>query len=379
MKSILKVRRMTIDSVRAVRDTWTMLRGIHYRLLRRRRKGSLFNVRRIMVINQQALGDATLSLPALRDLADWKASGAGREVFFVVRPEYEQWIQTRVPDVRVLSVHPQRTHSTDTALLFKSREPDMLIDMDTTRNTSNLKLAKKLKVSVIIGNDCGGKGSWPDVTVAFGSLKAPLPHISERYRNMVKAITLHAGAPHAPGTHGCKPCVYPLKIGIHPGSSLNGVSRRWPVQRFAELINKISGQWECQIHLFGGYAEKSEIDKLLDIMGGKIHGTCINQSLVVFAAGLAEMDLLLCNNSGPMHVAAELNVSTISINGPTARNFYPVKKGNDHLALHADLPCIGCNDTNSCEIRIACLKNYTSEDAWTKIKPFMERFTINRR
>lgn len=379
MKSILKVRRRTIDSIRAVQDAWTMLRGIHYRFLQRRQKGSLFNVRRILVINQQALGDATLSLSAVRDLADWKASGAGREVFFAVRPEYEQWIQTRVSDVRVLGVHPRRTHSTDTVLMFKSRDPDMLIDMDTTRNTSNLKLAKKLKVPVIIGNDCGGKGSWPDVAVAFGSLKAPLPHISERYRNMVKAITLHSGAPHAPETRDYKPRAYPLKIGIHPGSSITGVSRRWPAQRFAEIINRISGQWECQIHLFGGYAEKSEMDKLLNIMGGKIHGTCINQPLVLFAAGLAGMDLLLCNNSGPMHVAAELDVSTISINGPSARNFYPVKKANDHLALHADLPCIGCNDANSCVSGIACLKEYTSEDAWSKIKPFMERFTINYR
>lgn len=376
MKSIRIVRRRTIDCIRAVQDTWTMLRGFHYQFERRRYKGSLLNARRILVVNQQALGDATLSLPAIRNLADWKASGPGRDVLFVFRPEYEPWIQTMLSDVRVLGVNPGCIQSTDAVAQIKLWEPDMLIDMDTTRNTSNLKLAKKLRVPVIIGNDCGGKGNWADMAAAFGSLKAPLPHISERYLNMVKPLTMTSRAPYSRMPRR-ESAGYPLKIGIHPGSSLNGVSRRWPARRFAGLIYRISSQWKCQVYLFGGEAEKSEIETLLNLMGGEVYGTCINQSLASFAAELAGMDLLLCNNSGPMHVAAELDVSTISINGPTARNFYPVKKRNDHLALHADLPCIGCNDANSCMCGIACLKEYTSEDAWSKVKPFMERFTTN--
>jgi ADP-heptose:LPS heptosyltransferase len=68
-------------------------------------------------------------------------------------------------------------------------------------------------------------------------------------------------------------------------------------------------------------------------------------------------DVVVCNNSGPLHLAAALGTPTVSVMGPTVKErWMPI--GSEHVVLRDhDLSCIGCN-RGYCRIGTHdCMKN----------------------
>lgn len=97
-----------------------------------------------------------------------------------------------------------------------------------------------------------------------------------------------------------------LVIGIHPGASKN--DRQWPEDRFVAL-----GQWLCQhpkVHVIvsGGTNEQ----QLCTRIASQIPRATIfyGQTLHKFAALIEKMSLFICNDTGPIHLAA-MSVSPI--------------------------------------------------------------------
>ena len=100
----------------------------------------------------------------------------------------------------------------------------------------------------------------------------------------------------------------------------------------------------------------------------------IDQPINVWAALLQRMDILICNNSGPMHIAAAVGTPTISFMGPTQ---YPRWKpwGEGHIIVRKNIPCIGCNNgfcrikTHECMQRIEVSEVMQHlEQAWKKVQ-----------
>jgi ADP-heptose:LPS heptosyltransferase len=125
-------------------------------------------------------------------------------------------------------------------------------------------------------------------------------------------------------------------VAIAPGSRAS--SRRWDSNRFAAIANRLVGAGARVVVL--GSSDEREITatvagtKALDL-GGRT-------DLLVLAAGLAESRLLICNDSGTMHLAAAVGTPTISLWGagdPAVTG--PVGRG--HALVHTTaLPCIPC-------------------------------------
>jgi len=100
-------------------------------------------------------------------------------------------------------------------------------------------------------------------------------------------------------------------IAIHAGAS--DPSKCWPEGRFAELIKRLVNQYRVQIVLVGSGSVipiSQNIVRLSDVpvvdMTGK---TTVGQ----LAGLLSECSMLISNDSGPVHVAAGLNIPVISI------------------------------------------------------------------
>lgn len=136
-------------------------------------------------------------------------------------------------------------------------------------------------------------------------------------------------------------------IGLHPGAFYP--SQRWPLEYFSEVIHKIQNRGDHDIILFGGPGDGFIVRDIASrlrreppiLMGGGLRR---------FAAVLSRCDRLICNNSGPLHVAAALGIPTLSFMGPTVKETWePI--GDIHRVLRRnELPCIGCNQ-GSCRIR----------------------------
>ena len=109
-----------------------------------------------------------------------------------------------------------------------------------------------------------------------------------------------------------------LFVGIHPGSSgEHGMaSKRWDPMRFGELAGRICAELGAQALIFGGKDEA----KIKHVTASVVKGPCHIVEpchLRKTAALLSRCALLLCNDSGLMHMAAGLGTPVAALFGPT--------------------------------------------------------------
>jgi heptosyltransferase-2 len=127
-------------------------------------------------------------------------------------------------------------------------------------------------------------------------------------------------------------------IGIHPGG--NYESQRWPIERFAAVSDQLIRDYDADVVLFGGPKERLLVSEFR---------TCAARTPVIFEgldqrefmSVLSSCSLLLCNNSGPLHIATALNIPTVSTMGPTIP-FLWWPRGDNHIVLRKDLDCSPC-------------------------------------
>jgi heptosyltransferase-2 len=129
-------------------------------------------------------------------------------------------------------------------------------------------------------------------------------------------------------------------VAIHPGAYYE--TQRWLPEYYAELIRLIHEQTQAEVIIFGGSSDATVLENILSKVS---HPVCVSiqGDIRKFVALLSQCHIFVCNNSGPLHCAVALNIPTISFMGPTVKDLWmPV--GEAHHVLREDnLPCIGCN------------------------------------
>lgn len=147
---------------------------------------------------------------------------------------------------------------------------------------------------------------------------------------------------------------------IHPGAHY--LTQRWFPEYFAKTAGRIIDAGWAKVVFAGGKEEKELIEKIQMKMTEQPHGAFTDLTLRGLIALIQRAQLMICNNSGPLHIAVAVNTPTVSTMGPTVRERWK-PTGNIHKALRVDnLPCIGCN-LGYCRI--------ITHDCMAMIKPSM--------
>jgi len=105
-------------------------------------------------------------------------------------------------------------------------------------------------------------------------------------------------------------------IGVNPGA-FYGSAKRWPPQRFAEIARRLIEATGGVVVLAGSQAEHSAAQEICDVVGDKAHNLSSRVPLIDLVSLIRRMTILVTNDSGPMHMAAALNVRTVAIFGAT--------------------------------------------------------------
>jgi ADP-heptose:LPS heptosyltransferase len=176
-------------------------------------------------------------------------------------------------------------------------------------------------------------------------------------------------------------------IGIHPGSSgEHGMaSKRWDPMRFGHLAERICAELGAQALVFGGKDE----EKIKHVTASVLREPChiIEPChLRKTAALLSRCTLLLCNDSGLMHMAAGIGTPVAAIFGPTdeKRNG---PWGERHLVIRkpmAGFPLwtaatAGDRASSSGVDPAASLRALSVDDAWDMLGPWLARLEIQAR
>lgn len=111
-------------------------------------------------------------------------------------------------------------------------------------------------------------------------------------------------------------------IGIHPGASLP--EKRWPLERFLEVANELVTHPGVRILTF---VEPAGYGASLDKVQGSINAKVGLRELIALVERCA---VLVCNDSGPMHIAGALGVPTVAVFGSgIAQWFSPLGEGHE--------------------------------------------------
>ena len=85
------------------------------------------------------------------------------------------------------------------------------------------------------------------------------------------------------------------------------------------------------------------------------------------AALIGKCDMVIANDSGPMHIAAALNVPTIGLFGPTEPKKHGPYSENSAYIIKDDLDCIMCNKLE-CPFDHECMKELSVKEVLTKVE-----------
>lgn len=135
-------------------------------------------------------------------------------------------------------------------------------------------------------------------------------------------------------------------VGIHPGATWP--AKRWDVGRFTELIDLLNARLHAQVVVTRGPGDDALIDELSRRAVGRFTPLA-TLPLRQLAAALSLLDVYVCNDCGPMHIAVAVDTKTVGIFGPGEENIwfpylppvYDVSSG--HIALRKDVPCHPCH------------------------------------
>jgi len=129
-------------------------------------------------------------------------------------------------------------------------------------------------------------------------------------------------------------------IFLQPGARWE--NKRWPAEHFAALVRVLEKKFpSARFVVVGGGDDLPFGDKISAAAPDKVMNLCGRTSLPEMVELLRLGDLLVTNDTGPMHVAAALGKPVVALFGPTeARRTGPY--GQLENVLRIPLPCAPC-------------------------------------
>ncbi len=157
---------------------------------------------------------------------------------------------------------------------------------------------------------------------------------------------------------------------IHPGASC--VSKRWPAENFSKVVKKLA-QSGNKVFLIGGEETKNISAQILKNAPNAASDLSGSLSLSQLAALLAKSQLLISNDSGPVHMAAAVGAPVISIFGRNQAGLSPARwkpLGARDIVLHKEVGCNICLAHN-CVVGFECLKAITPEEVLEAVEKIL--------
>ena len=304
---------------------------------------------RILIRSSNWLGDAVMSVPAIRAIKNGRldahvtiATPAKIASMWKLVSEVDAIIplsgDSLLTTIRLLRRQP----SFDAAILFPN---SLRVVLETWLSGIPRRVGYR-----------GHARSWLlNQIITEPRRPGPLKHQSARYLRIAEELgaeitaTLRLPPFHQQSTINHQP----WKLGLCPGAEY-GPAKRWLPERFAEAAAKVAAQAPVQWVLFGTPKDAEIGDQIAAGLGD----SCVNRigqtTLDQLILALRECRLLLTNDTGTMHLASLLGVPVVAIFGSTEpRLTGPL--GDRHIVLRHHVECSPCF-LRECPIDFRCMK-----------------------
>jgi|WetSurSiteA1Bulk_404760.scaffolds.fasta_scaffold00342_8 heptosyltransferase II len=168
-------------------------------------------------------------------------------------------------------------------------------------------------------------------------------------------------------------------LGINPGATY-GSAKRWFPERFAEIANWFISDTGGSVILFGGNQEVAIADEIYKQVIPEFRTTSFlaslagKSSLRDLIALIAECNVFLTNDSGPMHIAYAVRTPLVALFGstdPVLTGPPPQGHKNSHVVIKPDLSCSPCFERTCRNKDMRCMYAVTSDEVYYGIKKIL--------
>ncbi|REJ80870.1 MAG: glycosyltransferase family 9 protein [Bacteroidetes bacterium] len=165
---------------------------------------------------------------------------------------------------------------------------------------------------------------------------------------------------------------------INPNASDLRVERRWPLDKFSQVINQLASEFsELNFVLIGIKSEKEWVSQLQKMVRPEFSGRLWNSagelSLGQLIALISSATLTITNDTGPMHISFSLKKKTVCLFGPAS----PGQYGNNPYAygVYKKIYCSPCvHDflTPPCKGDNICMKLIETSEVFDLCKALLK-------
>jgi heptosyltransferase III len=316
---------------------------------------NLENINRILVIKLRAIGDVLLSTPVVQNLRD--QFPLAQIDFLVDKFAVEvvvgnPWVSNvftfdRKIDSGASIIRQVRERNYDLIIdLFSNPRSAILTGLSGARYRAGFPFRwRKYAYNIIIPPRAGNIHNIDFNLDALRRLGIPVHHFHPFF-------PLDKGAIEFAGQWiRTKSLAGQTIVGLNPSGGW--YTKRWGLEHYARLGDLIAERHRASIILLWGPGEEEDVRFIEGRM--KMPAHCIpTTSLSQLGAIIQRCTFLVSNDSGPMHMAAALQVPTLGIFGPTnPRQQGPY--GDMHKWIrNEELDCLECSLTK-CPIGNVCM------------------------
>jgi ADP-heptose:LPS heptosyltransferase len=293
----------------------------------------------ILVVSNTGLGDTILGTPAIKTL---RKSFPNLHITFLLHKkiyplfkdfEYVDDVLLYLPGVfhQIKLVKELRKKKIDTIFLLHSNAPEDIFFSILSGANNILKMTDNIN------------HEYKDIFL--NTLCSEKKHVIEKKIDLIKFFhpkILDTTMSIAKQFSNSKNFLQKEKniryIGIQVGAQDS--YKMWPIEKFIELSKFLLQTYSCKLILLGATnLEKNLTNQLITSLNTNqnIINKCGKSSLEELAYIVKELDLLITNDTGTMHLAIALQTPTLCLFGPTDSKVYgPYQDFNLHDIIQKD-------------------------------------------
>lgn len=293
---------------------------------------------RILIVKLSSMGDILHALPTAAELK----RQLGAEIHWAVQPEFAGLVACFACVDRVVALPRRGTWGTRRAAVaaLRAETYDLVIDLQGLLKSA--VVARLARTRRRIGPSFHREGARIFYTEVAGKRNKER-HAVEECLDVLERLGLERPAtsrfpldlPDMSTAVGLGPG---LRVAIAPLS--RWATKNWPLAHFAEVARRLVVELGAEVHVVGGASDRPVAERLTELAGVPMRNHCGEHDIAQTGGLLARMDLLVSNDSGPMHLAAALGVPCVVPFGPTLPGRTgPYGPGHRTLRLGNCPPC----------------------------------------
>jgi heptosyltransferase-2 len=307
----------------------------------------------LVVRSPNWLGDAIMALPAVRNLK----AALGPGILAVAAPEKLAALWQACPFVdRVVPLAAPKNLWATAGRLRDEKFAAAVLLPNSLRSAAEVFCAG---VPRRIGYARGGRGFLLTQTVPVPPRNPVRLHQRFYYLDLMAALGVPAdeSLPALRLIARAKKSKEKPVLAVCPGAEY-GPAKRWPVENFVAAARALAEKRGLRVVLLGAPNDEPVAAEFMAKFP-EAENRVGQTSLAEFMAALAAAKLVLCNDSGAMHLASALGVPTVAIFGST-EPLMTGPLGPRGTVLRHHVPCSPCF-LRDCPIDFGCMRGIAPE------------------